>query len=339
LSLVERDVRGYWIVGKSARLCNSILTADVYMPCQHRCVYCYVEALKYVYSAARIDPAKEIAVFRTLPERLERFFSVHRELRFPIRFGALSDVGPPYEVTAPIFARCLEAALRHEYPVMVITKVPLHEFERIPDLILKMADRGLISVAVTITSFDEAFYRRLEPRAPSAERRAEFLQWLRDHGLVPVLRVSPLFQGVTDTEEAFREILERCPRGHVVAEYVRIRSRVLRGLLEGLGCWPWAWDHDIKYYMAPREYRAEGYRRVREVAHRLGWSFAVCGDHAYKVTDYRDCCSGPTDLYGKFMPYRDSPKFDRDIREGLIPAIPLMPISRWRGPDHDLSRE
>jgi DNA repair photolyase len=31
------------------------------MPCQHRCAYCYVEALKYVYSVAGVDPRREVA--------------------------------------------------------------------------------------------------------------------------------------------------------------------------------------------------------------------------------------------------------------------------------------
>lgn len=288
------------------------------MPCTHRCVYCYVESLPYI-------PREE----RTIDvRRFESFIARHAELKYPIRFGALSNVCPPYEATARLLGECLRVCERYEYPAMVITKAALHK--HLPDVMLRLLDKKLLAVAVTVTTLKR--YRELEPHAPSPDERFSLLQWLRDHGCVPILRISPTWQG---WEGEVEDILEACPKGHAVFEYARIRRRATLDMLRELGITDWKWDPGMRAYMATK--RDERYLKLREVAHRKGFSFAVCGDRGFKVSDYPDCCTGPLGMYVR--EYVDREEYDREVRDIVLSNVNVMPFRRWRGKDHNLAVE
>ena len=327
----------YTIVSKDVNVCHSLLTTDLYAPCQHRCLYCYVNALGYVYAAYR--KKSKPSVFVNRPELLRKFFRKHRDLKFPLRIGALSDVGPPYEVTTKLLWRVLRYALEYEYPILIITKVPLHKYNYVGKLLIEMADVGIIFVSVTITDIYPEFYRKIEPYAPKVEDRIRFLEWLENHKIPFSLRITPLFQGVTDVKERFIEILDATPRTHIIVEYLRVRGKKQVMLFKRLGVKPWdsKVDEKWKYYLAPLEYRIKNYLKLRDMVHSKGRTFAICGDVRFKISDYRDCCSGPEDFYGKTMPYKAGKSHDRKIRGLIMNLLPRTPLIKWQDADVNLA--
>ena len=85
-----------------------------------------------------------------------------------------------------------------------------------------MAERGLCTVAVSITSFDTQIVRRMEPRTTSPARRLKTVERLAAAGIPVDVAVAPVIPVLTDGE--LEHILE-CAReaGAVDAWYTLIR--------------------------------------------------------------------------------------------------------------------
>jgi len=317
------------------KLCHARLGTDVAEPCSHACLYCYTKQLDYLRELGVPVGVEKITLYTGLPRLLDKFFT-ENPIRYPIRYGVFSNTCMPYRRTTRILDGCLKVHLKHEWPTMIFTKVPLHK--HIPDTLLELADRGLLCVAVTITSFDPAIADVFEPRAPKPEERAEFIQWLHDHGVCWALRVTPLYQGLTDTPEAFRDILSRLPRGHVVVEYLRLNKREHAEFFRSYGVEPW--EYVRPFYIIPPDLASERILRLRDEAHGMGWSFAICGHYIrFKIQDHRDCCTGPADFYGKFMPYDPAKARDPRLRSFIRNELPRTPLMLWRSPSQNLAEE
>jgi len=332
IRIVEKRIStAVTIVNKESKVCHSLITADFFKPCLNQCIYCYGQFLAY----AKPAPGT-YELYANRPRLLREFMSKHVTLKYPIRIGALSNVS--HWRAMDLLAETLRYARDLEYPIVVFTKCLVHKHPELEREMRLLADRGLFDLEVTITTVDEDLAKRLELKAPSPKMRIKLLEWAEAHDIPFQLRVSPIFQGLTDDEEHFAEILSSVPRSHVIVEYVRAKGAV-KTYLESLGVRPWERFSDWgNYSLAPIEYRKEGYLRLRDVAHKLGWSFAVCGDKHFKISDRPDCCCAG--FYEKFMHlYNPSPSYDKRINDFLELVLPSTPLYRWRGPDHDLATQ
>ena len=317
------------IVHRDVETCHSLIVTDLYMPCGHKCTYCFTRQLPYIKHATQEEVYK---VWINRPRLLKRFMERHRDLKYPIRIGALSDVGPPYDITIPLLNKILHYAVQYKYPLIIFTKVPLHRYDETASLIIRLADYDAIAVAVTVTHVDPKVYHLLEPRAPSAKQRLDFLEWLHRHQVPATLRVSPLIQGVTDEPEVFTTILNQVSKTHVVVEYLRLRTRhLVQQMKMKLKVSSWEWDRQWHYYLAPQKYRQEKYKQLKQLANREGWTYAVCGDpikirELPKYQDAPDCCSPPPGLYVKYKPYVPRLHHDLKIRQFLQQILPRTPL-------------
>jgi len=333
IEVVERKGRIHFVRKK---LCHSVPGYDVVVPCYHRCAYCFASFgyIRYILKIYNLEYG-QAGLFSDMPRELERFMSVHKDLKYPLRANQLSDISPPREKTVPLFRKCLEVHLKYEYPLMIFTKVPLHEYPELRELILKLGDKGLVAVSVTITTLKKDLLSWLEPYAPSPERRIEFLSWLKDHGIPSTVRITPLIQGITDSPEHVEEILERVPKGHAVFEYLRINDRATLEDFKKRGLKPYVFR--FPFYVPPTDYAREKLLEFRDIAHREGFSFAVCGHYVnFKIQDHRDCCTGAEDFYGRFMPYASKPEYWRPVKVFLKRDLPKTPLMLWTSPDQDL---
>jgi DNA repair photolyase len=71
-----------------------------------------------------------------------------------------------------------------------------------------MAKRGLVKVALSVTTLDRKLARAMEPRASTPERRIETLGALVEAGIPASVMVAPVIPALNDTE--MERILERC---------------------------------------------------------------------------------------------------------------------------------
>ena len=330
IRIVEKHIRSaITIVHKEVKVCHSLLTADFFKPCLHQCIYCYGSFIAYA-----MPPPGVYELYVNRPKLIKRFMEKHSTLKYPIRIGALSNVSHPKAMD--LLAETLEYAAEVEYPIVLFTKALVHKHPRLEHAMRVLADKGLFDIEVTITTMKPELAKKLEPKAPPPSERVKILEWAKDHGIPFQLRVSPVFQGLTDSEEHFRDVLESTPKSHVIVEYVRAKGRV-KEYLESLGVSPWETFPDWgRYSLAPISYRREGYLRLRSVAHKLGWSFAVCGDKHFKISDKPDCCC--VGFYVKFMHmYKTSPEYSKAINNFIELVLPATPLYRWKGPDHNLA--
>jgi DNA repair photolyase len=338
----------------SKSLCHATFGGDVVNFCLHACRYCYTRQLTRLKWDGMSALPMATGVYENLPRVLDRLFS-ENPVKYPFRWGVFGNVSPPYETTSKLFAECLRVHLKHEYPAMIFTKVPLHQW--VADELLKLAERGLLFVSVTITTLDPELVRFFEPRAPSPEDRIRFIEWCEDHKIPWSVRVSPLYQGKVDSAEGIRDILSRLPRGHVVVEYLRVEyykfkdpkkiaevgitreeAERLVEIFSKLGVKPWE-DYRLGgykgWFTVPARYALERMLEIREEANKLGFSFAMCGHYVgFKLQDYRDCCTGRHDWYMKFSQYW-KPELAKDsrFRKLLTERLPRTPLMLFKDRD------
>ena len=84
------------------------------------------------------------------------------------------------------------------HPVAIITRGAL--VERDIDILEPMAARGLTRVGISITTLDPDLSRKMEPRAPSPNRRLEIIRRLSSAGIPVRVMASPMIPGLTDHE-------------------------------------------------------------------------------------------------------------------------------------------
>ncbi len=107
----------------------------------------------------------------------------------------------------------LEVLARTNHPVGIVTKSAL--VLRDLDLLAPMAEKGLVKVALSVTSLDPALARRLEPRAATPEKRLATIKALADAGVPTCVMVAPVIPA-----------LKRCrDRDHLGARPGRGRPR------------------------------------------------------------------------------------------------------------------
>jgi DNA repair photolyase len=116
--------------------------------------------------------------------------------------------------------RVLEVLALSHHPVAIVTKSAL--ILRDLDLLAPMAERGLVKVALSVTTLDPVLARKMEPRASSPERRLDAIQRLAEAKVPTAVMAAPLIPAINDSE--IEAILARAQTaGAREAGYVLLR--------------------------------------------------------------------------------------------------------------------
>jgi DNA repair photolyase len=116
----------------------------------------------------------------------------------PIMLGANTDPYQPVERRMQVTRSILDVLARTRHPVTVVTKSAL--VLRDLDLLTQLAQQGLASVALSVTTLDAELKRRLEPRAASPLARLRTLRELSAAGVPCGVLVAPVIPALTDHE-------------------------------------------------------------------------------------------------------------------------------------------
>ena len=84
------------------------------------------------------------------------------------------------------------------HPVGIVTKSAL--VLRDLDILTSMAERGLVKVAISVTTLDGKLARAMEPRASTPAKRLEALRVLSAAGIPTVVMIGPVIPAVNDME-------------------------------------------------------------------------------------------------------------------------------------------
>ena len=153
-------------------------------------------------------------------ELLEREFAKPSYKPKTIMLGGVTDIYQPIERGYGITRGILEVMERWRHPVALITKSQL--VIRDIDILARLAERGLVRAAISVTSLERRIARVMEPRAAAPHRRIEAIRMLADAGVPMTVMVAPIVPAINDRE--IEAILEECAKaGASAAGYVVLR--------------------------------------------------------------------------------------------------------------------
>jgi len=170
-----------------------------YRGCEHGCVYCFARPTHaYMGLSPGLDFETRLFVKDGAAELLERELSAPGYQPRTIAIGSNTDPYQPIERTHRVMRSILEVLSRANHPVGIVTKSAL--VLRDLDLLAPMAEKGLVKVALSVTSLDGKLARAMEPRAAQPARRLEALRELSMAGVPTTVMVAPIIPAVNDHE-------------------------------------------------------------------------------------------------------------------------------------------
>ncbi len=192
-----------------------------YRGCEHGCVYCFARPTHaWLGLSPGLDFETRLFAKPDAAALLRGELAAPRYTVAPIALGTNTDPYQPVERTMRITRSILETLAECNHPVTIVTKSDL--VLRDLDILEKMAERSLCSVAISVTTLDRDLCRRMEPRAPAPHRRLEAVSRLADAGIPVHVLVAPVIPSINDHE--IEIILKRAAEaGAHGAGYVLIR--------------------------------------------------------------------------------------------------------------------
>jgi len=192
-----------------------------YRGCEHGCVYCFARPTHaYLGLSPGLDFESKLFMKPTAPELLERELSAPGYVPKIIAIGTNTDPYQPIERQHKIMRRILEVLDRAGHPVGIVTKSAL--VLRDLDILVRMAKRDLVKVAISVTTLDAKLARTMEPRASTPPRRLDALRQLVRAGVPAATMVAPVIPALNDAE--IERILEAASEAGVRhAGYVLLR--------------------------------------------------------------------------------------------------------------------
>jgi DNA repair photolyase len=192
-----------------------------YRGCEHGCIYCYARPTHaWLGLSPGLDFETRLTAKVNAAELLERELASPRYVPKVIALGAVTDPYQPIERQHRITRAVLAVLDAASHPVGIVTKSAL--VVRDLDILAGMAARGLVKVAISVTTLDRGVARKMEPRAATPERRLDAIRALSAAGVPVSVMAAPIIPALNDSE--IERILESArDAGAREAGYVLLR--------------------------------------------------------------------------------------------------------------------
>ena len=192
-----------------------------YRGCEHGCFYCFARPTHaYLGLSAGLDFESRLTVKEGAAALLEKELAAPKYKPRPIALGANTDAYQPIERQYRVTRAVLETLAKARHPVAIVTKSNL--VLRDLDLLAPMAREGLAKVFISVTTLDRSLARRMEPRAPTPERRLEAIERLASAGVPVGVMVAPIIPAIND-DEVEKSLARAYAAGAREAGYVILR--------------------------------------------------------------------------------------------------------------------
>ena len=170
-----------------------------YKGCEHGCVYCYARP---THAFLDLSPGLDFETkifFKTNPvERLREALDAPGYRCRALAIGTNTDPYQPGERRYRVTRRVLETLLAYRHPVTIVTKGAL--ILRDLDVLRELAALDLTSVAISVTTLDNALKTKLEPRTASPSARLRVVRELAAAGVPVGVMVAPVIPVINDGE-------------------------------------------------------------------------------------------------------------------------------------------
>ena len=181
---------------------------NIYRGCSHGCIYCDSRSKCYQFTHAFED----IEVKRNAPELLEQALKSKRQ-KAMIGTGSMSDPYMHCEEQLGLTRRCLEVIRKYGFGAAGQTKSD--RILRDLDLLDEINRKARCVVQITLTTYDDALCRIIEPNVCTTKRRIEVLQAMQERGIPTVVWLTPILPFINDTKENIQAILDACAQAQV----------------------------------------------------------------------------------------------------------------------------
>ena len=176
---------------------------NIYRGCTHGCIYCDSRSRCYQMQHAFEDIEVKLNAPKVLEDALRR-----KRKKCMIGTGAMSDPYIHLEEKLGNTRKCIELIISYGFGLAIQTKSA--RILRDLDLLKKINEKTKCVVQMTLTTYDEALCKIIEPNVSTTRERFEVLKIMRDNGIPTVVWLSPILPFINDTEENIRGILDYC---------------------------------------------------------------------------------------------------------------------------------
>ena len=176
---------------------------NIYRGCTHGCIYCDSRSKCYQMHHDFEDIEVKLNAPKVLEDALRR-----KRKKCMIGTGAMSDPYIHLEEKLGNTRKCIE--LIHSYGFGLAIQTKSARILRDLDLLKKVNEKTKCVVQMTLTTYDEALCKIIEPNVSTTRERFEVLKIMRDNGIPTVVWLSPILPFINDTEENIRGILNYC---------------------------------------------------------------------------------------------------------------------------------
>lgn len=170
-----------------------------YQGCEHGCSYCYARPTHANFGLSPgLDFESKLFAKTNAAELLRNELSAPGYEPATIALGANTDPYQPVERRYRITRQVLEVLAEFGHPVGIITKSAL--VLRDLDILQPMAERGIVKVAISVTTLDPRLARAMEPRASTPAKRLKAMEVLAAAGIPVAVMVAPVIPALNDSE-------------------------------------------------------------------------------------------------------------------------------------------
>jgi len=170
-----------------------------YRGCEHGCVYCYARPTHaYMGLSPGLDFESKLFAKPNAAALLREEFTATKYAPATIALGANTDPYQPIERDYRITRQVIEVMQEYNHPFGIVTKSA--SVLRDLDILQPMAAKGLVKVAISVTTLDANLARRMEPRASTPMKRLAALEILSKAGIPTVVMMGPIIPGLNDSE-------------------------------------------------------------------------------------------------------------------------------------------
>ncbi|MGF7232153.1 PA0069 family radical SAM protein [Arachidicoccus sp.] len=178
---------------------SMMYSMNPYQGCEHGCIYCYARnSFEYWGYSAGLDFERKILVKKNAPQLLRKFLMNKKWEAVPISLSGNTDCYQPAEKKFMLTRQILEVCNEFNQPVAMITKNSGILRDR--DLLVEMSKKKLVSILISITSFDEKIRRSMEPRTTTAKQRLNVIKELSEAGIRMGVMLGPMIPGLNEHE-------------------------------------------------------------------------------------------------------------------------------------------
>jgi DNA repair photolyase len=223
VKVIQTDRKSSVLTPSSIACLSHLPTINLTSGCAHGCIYCYTRG----YST---HPGENtVVLYRNTLDKLKAELARKKQKPCAVYFSPSSDLFQPISEVLELGYNILEFLFSQGVGVAFLSKGQIPE--ETMKLLLDNADK--VRAQIGITTLDEDIQHMFEPNTASPGVRIEQIDRLTAGGIATEARLDPLLPGLTNSEDALRQLcaaLAGAGVRRIAVSTLFLRSRVLESL-------------------------------------------------------------------------------------------------------------